>query len=103
TRIVEEPSVAGQAGSQFQALIVQYRDTPDESRRHSRWPFYRMPLPADEELTLTVRVRAVPSDRSAAKIVAIGGRQRIEINVTDLRTDLYQILSLKVPAESSSR
>lgn len=102
-RVADEPGLAGQTGSQFPALIIQYRDTPDESRRHSRWPFYRMPLPADEELTLTVRVRAVPSDRSAAKIVAIGGRQRIESNVTDLRTDLYQTLSLKIPAESTSR
>jgi len=102
-RVIEEPSIGGRPGPRTDGLEVQYRDTPDESRRHSRWPFYRVPVPENEELHVAMRVRTIPSNRSAASIVASEGRNRVESNTTDLRTDLYQILELTVPPQPYPR
>ncbi len=102
-RLIEEPSIAGRPGLRTDGLEVQYRDTPDESRRVSRWTFYHVPVPENEELHVSMRVRTIPSDRSAARIIANDGRLRTNSNTTDLRTDLYQVLELTMPAAEVPR
>jgi hypothetical protein len=102
-RQIEEPGTLGAPPVRINGLEVQYRDTPDESRRVSRWTFYRVPVPAGEELQVAMRARTFPSDRSAAKIIATDGRQRVESNTTELRTDLVQTLSLTFPAQAADR
>ncbi len=102
-RQIEEPGTLGSPSTSINGLEVQYRDTPDESRRVSRWTFYRFPLAAGERLDVAMRCRTYPSDRSAAKIIATDGRQRIESNTTELRTDLIQTLSLSFPPRDANR
>jgi hypothetical protein len=102
-RQIDQPGALGAPPTSIWGLEVQYRDTPDESRRVSRWTFYRVPLVAGEQLEVAMRCRTYPSDRSAAKIIATDGRQRIESNTTELRTDLVQTLSLTFPPRDEDR